>query len=255
MHTRESLTSDLHAIGISPNDTLHVHSSMKAIGEVLGGAEAMLDALIEYMRPGMLTFPTHTWKTIGSNGSPVFDPLKEPSCVGLLTNLFMKRSGVVRSLHPTHSMAALGEDAAHFIRCDDQGDSPCPQGGCYWMLQKRKAKILFLGTTLKTNTFLHGVEEWNNIPERLAESPVQLFVRLPGGREIPRLMREHRSPAGDVSQNYDKMEEVFLNSGIARKGMIGDAGSILCEAFGMAEVTNQFLRKNPQLFADNLPFH
>lgn len=31
-------------------------------------------------------------------------PDTEEACVGLLTNLFRKRPGVVRSLHPTHSM-------------------------------------------------------------------------------------------------------------------------------------------------------
>ena len=29
--------------------------------------------------------------------------------MGLLTNMFMKRPGVVRSLHPTHSIAAIGK--------------------------------------------------------------------------------------------------------------------------------------------------
>lgn len=61
MYTKTDLINCITAIGIKPNDTLLVHSSIKAIGEVEGGADTVLDAFIEYMKPGLLIFPTHTW--------------------------------------------------------------------------------------------------------------------------------------------------------------------------------------------------
>ena len=54
--------------------------------------------------------PTHTWKQINDEYN-VFDVLHEPSCVGILTNIFRQRPGVIRSWHPTHSVAAYGKDA------------------------------------------------------------------------------------------------------------------------------------------------
>lgn len=56
---------------------------------------------------------------------PVFDSKKEPSCVGILTNLFMKRAGVVRSLHPTHSMAGFGKNAAEYLAGEEYRNTPC----------------------------------------------------------------------------------------------------------------------------------
>jgi len=90
IYTNESLIRDLSAIGIMPDDTLLVHSSMKAIGEVEGGADTVLDAFAEHMEPGLLIFPTHTWNTIGSM-SFAYHPLTEISCVGILSNLYRIR--------------------------------------------------------------------------------------------------------------------------------------------------------------------
>ena len=49
MNTIISLQQDLAALGVKPQDTLLMHSSMKAIGPVEGGAEAVLDALTGYL--------------------------------------------------------------------------------------------------------------------------------------------------------------------------------------------------------------
>ena len=100
MYTKEQLKKQLENMGLTGNETILIHSSMKSIGEVAGEADTVLDAWIEYFGHGLLLLPTHTWKNINSN-SPVYNPKETPSCVGLLTNMFLKRDGVIRSLHPT----------------------------------------------------------------------------------------------------------------------------------------------------------
>ena len=103
-YTKYDLKEQLRSMGLTGNETILIHSSMKAIGEVDGGADTVLDVWMEYFEDGLLLLPTHTWKTVNAD-NPVYDPSVTPSCVGLLTNMFMKRDGVIRSLHPTHSMA------------------------------------------------------------------------------------------------------------------------------------------------------
>lgn len=252
MYTKTDLINCISAIGIKPVDTLLVHSSMKSIGEVVGGADTVLDAFIDYMKPGLLIFPTHTWAQMNDEYS-VFNPLTEPSCVGVLSNLFLKRSGVVRSWHPTHSVAALGSEAVSYVAGEEQWDTPCPRKGCWGRLYDRKAKILFLGCSLKSNTFLHGVEEWNHIPMRLADKYQYLTIVTPDGKQIDRPLYRHHNPYCDVSANYDKMEAPFIHAGIAKKGVIGDAVSVLCDVVGMAELTTSFLNRNPDLFGDSSP--
>ena len=122
MYTKEDLKEYLKAMGLTGKETILVHSSMKSIGEVEGRADTVLDAWIEYFGHGLLLLPTHTWKNINAD-SPVYNPKETPSCVGLLTNMFLKRDGVIRSLHPTHSMAGIGEKAAEYLAGDTDSSS------------------------------------------------------------------------------------------------------------------------------------
>ena len=252
MFTKKELMAHLAELGIQPEDTLLVHSSMKAIGQVEDGAEGVLDVLMAYLSPGLLILPTHTWQQINDTYN-LFDPLTEPACVGILPNLFMKRPGVMRSLHPTHSVAAFGRDAAAYTSGEEQWDTPCPRQGCWGKLIDRRAKILFLGCSLKRNTFLHGVEEWNEVPNRIASFYQHLKIRMPDGSLLDRPMRRHHAPGLEISDHYDKMEASFLARGIAVKGRFGKADCVLCDAAGMNQLTSSYLQINPDLFADDRP--
>ncbi|MBQ6715702.1 MAG: AAC(3) family N-acetyltransferase, partial [Clostridia bacterium] len=54
MYTKDILIRQLSEMNIDPRGTLLVHSSMKAIGKVEGGADTVIDALMEYMKDGLL---------------------------------------------------------------------------------------------------------------------------------------------------------------------------------------------------------
>ncbi|MFW6229630.1 MAG: AAC(3) family N-acetyltransferase [Halanaerobium sp.] len=251
MYTKKDLIKAFKDIGIDPEGTLLVHSSMKAVGEVEGRADTVIDAFMEYMQDGLLLFPTHSWSE-KNNKDNKFNPKTEDSCVGILTNIFRKREGVVRSLHPTHSLAAYGKDAEEFTAGEEKRKTPCPRNGCYGKLYDRNAQILFLGCTLKTNTFIHGVEEWNQIPNRLGDSPVEYQIVLKD-KVIDCPVYPHQAPVEDVSKNYDKLKEPLLSKNICVKGKIGDAVSYLCRAKKMADLTSKFLQKNQDLFLDDQP--
>lgn len=45
--TRRSMLADLRELGIVAGDTLIVHSSLSAIGWVVGGAQAVVEVLLE----------------------------------------------------------------------------------------------------------------------------------------------------------------------------------------------------------------
>jgi aminoglycoside 3-N-acetyltransferase len=248
LYTKDSLISDLKYSGINPRGTLLIHSSCKSVGECENRGDTILDALIEYMRGGLLVFPTHTWDVIPQKNN-VFDPVNTPSCVGILTNLFLKRDGVVRSLHPTHSVAALGEDAVDFIKGEEFTRSPCSRSGCYGKLYDRGAQILFLGCDLTKNTFLHGVEEWNNIPDRLTAEPLELYIKS-GDELIPCPLHGHQFRGGDISLNYIKAEKIFIERGAVVYCRIGSAHCVLCDAVKMADIIGECLKESPDLFSN-----
>lgn len=253
MYNYQSLYNDLKKMKLDPRGTLLVHSSMKSIGEVEGGAETVLDVLCDYMKDGLLVFPTHTWNTINEENR-VYDSRTASSCVGILTNLFLKRPGVLRSLHATHSVAALGRDAESYIAGEEQANTPCPKNGCWGRLYDRQATILFIGCRLNRNTFIHSVEEWMDIPDRISDWTLPLTILDREGKEYHIDMHRHCcSFSDDISQNYVKLEEPFATLEALYQTTLGDAACLVCNANRMGDLTAEFLQKDPALFADQTP--
>lgn len=250
MHTFNDLSEDLRNMGIQKTDVLTVHTSMKAIGAVRNGPDTVLDALTEAVRDGLLTLPAHTWASM-SPAHPVYDRRTEPACVGLLPNLFMKRPGVLRSYHPTHSVAAYGRQAEAFIRGEENRTTPCSREGCYGRLYDLDAKILLLGCGLNRNTYLHGVEEWFGITKRLTAETVPLQIRLDDGRLKPCAMHRHFKPNGiSVAEYYVKLEKPLRDAGILKAGKFGSAAAMVIKARPAAALFAAYLKQDRDAFLD-----
>ena len=253
IHDFDSLTEDFKNLGIKRDDNVLIHSSMKSIGEVEGGADIVLDVFIAYLADkGNIALPAHTWRQINLKGEhTVFDPEKEPSCVGILTEMFRKRKGVLRSLHPTHSIAITGKDKEYFVKDEHLIDTPCGRKGCWGKLLDMDFKIIFLGCGTKCNTYIHGVEEWRGVPGRLTEYYQQLKIVMPGGKIFDRPMRRHwdKNDRG-VSENYDKIQPYMEERGLVLKGKFGNADCIVEKAKDIYNVTAELLEKNIDFFGN-----
>lgn len=245
MYTKQDLTGQLREMGLSPSDAVMLHSSMKAIGDVDGGADTVIDAFAEYLRDGLFMTPAHTWAQM-SEAHSVFDPGTEPACVGIIPNLLLKRPGTVRSLHPTHSIAAVGHAAAEYVQGEENCTTPCTPGGCWDRLRKIHAKILLVGVTHIRNTYIHSIEEVLDVPERFTAEPLRLHIRMPDGSLRPVSMYRHYNQHTEhISESFDKLSEAYFYHGAARKTRLGDAACILCDADRLFDVTCKVLSHEP----------
>lgn len=251
MYTKNQLKDQLKNMGLAGNETILIHSSMKSIGEVEGGADTVLDALIEYFEDGLLLFPTHTWKNVNAD-NPMFDYRTTPSCVGLLTNMFMKREGVIRSLHPTHSMAGIGREAVVYLEGEENNNTPCTPGGCYDKLKECGGKILLIGVGHARNTYIHSVEEVLNVPNRLSDMPIHLKTVLRDGSVKDVYVRKHYNPdQPHISEDFVKLDQAFYDCNASIKTSFGDAECILCDAKRIFEVVRFVLAKEPECIVKN----
>lgn len=250
MYTKSQLKSCLQSMGLRPSDAVMVHSSMKSIGEVEGGADTVIDAFTEYFSEGLFMTPAHTWAQMSETHS-VFDPAAEPACVGIIPNLFLKRPGVVRSLHPTHSIAACGPSAAEYIRGEENCTTPCTPGGCWDRLRSIHAKILLIGVTHIRNTYIHSIEEVCGVPERFTAVPTLFHIKMPDGSLKPISMyRHYNQHTAHISESFDKLSAAYYETGAARKVSFGDAACILCDAQKLFQITSQVLAHEPNCLID-----
>jgi len=232
----------LSDIGINPKGTLKVHLSYKSIGDVDGRGDTVLDALCEYMKDGLLVMASHTWDNV-TKDNPVMDVLYTPTCVGKLTELFRHRPGVYRSLHPTHSVAALGVDAEDYISGEEYISTPCGKGGTYYKLWQRDAQVLLIGVNFNSNTYIHGLEEWDNATGTISDKKTDLYVINQQGQRLYTPQYRHCAPLG--SSTFCKLEPLAIMKNVLTLGYFGDATTRLMNAKPLRALVAGLLSDNP----------
>jgi len=242
MYTKQDLLSHLSDLNINPAGTLMVHISCHAVGEVEGRGDTILDALSDYMRPGLLVLPAHTWDNVGAH-NPVMDVLHTPTNVGVLTEIFRKRPGVIRSLHPTHSLAALGADAEAFLSGEERIQTPCGMGGAYYKLWERGAQILLIGVNFRRNTFIHGIEEWDGARGTISPELTDMYVINAEGNRLHTPQYRHCSRLG--SETFTKLEPDALRQGIMTLGRFGDATARVMRTKPLRTMVAALLKYDP----------
>jgi len=174
--TVSSLTSDLARLGRLDDGATIVHSSLSALGWAVGGAQAVVEALLASIgSTGTLVMPTQSgqlsdpadwsrppvpadWFDTIRAEMPAYDPDLTPTrSMGAVVECFRRLPGAVRSDHPTESFAAFGPLADEIVsghRFDDGFGESSPLATLYDL----DARILLLGVGHGNNTSLHLAE-------------------------------------------------------------------------------------------------
>ena len=240
MVKKQDIFNSLDAMGAPKDSVVLFHCSLRLIGEIEGGAKALLDAMIEYFTAegGLFCVPTHTWHNLGLD-VPTLDMNKAESCLGAFSLLASGDSRGVRSENPTHSMMVFGDRAraADFVRNDEFVDTPTSPDSCYGKLYERRGYVFLCGVSHNKNTYLHTVEEILGLPNRMDTEPVVLTVKRRSGELVERNIRLFKcSFTEDISFRFHKYETAFRHHGYISDGYIGDAPCQLCDAVGMKKV-------------------
>ncbi len=221
--TKEQLKKQIAEMGILSSDTVLIHTSMRAVGEVENGADGVIDAFIEYLSEGLFLVPTHTWDSVYAD-QPVYDVRSSVPCIGALPKAAAFRQDGVRSLHPTHSLWACGKGAEDFVRNEENALSPYPPNFAWDRLAEIKAKILLIGVGNDKNTFIHSIDEVANVPDRLAEKPFDVTIIDREGKTYIHPYHGHFcSRSDDVSRQFVNFEKPLTMLGAQTTGKLGNA--------------------------------
>ena len=241
----EQFVSDIRKLGIMPDDIVMVHSSLKSLGWVDGGAETVVRALIESLPQGTLLMPALSYESVLSQDSPKkFSVTNTPSCVGAIPEAFRKFPGVIRSVHPTHSVCAYGINAKEITSRHYMDRTPVGENSPFRLLAKYRSKILMLGCGLKPNTFMHGVEEAANLFYVLKDKLIKICVEDKDGNseEISCYMHNFKG----IIQRYDRVSECFD----VKSGKVLNADAFIIDANGLWDAAGKKLLNDPWFFVD-----
>lgn len=260
IHTKEEIKEQLAKMNLPQDKPVLVHSSLRLVGSVEGGAEGLLDAMIEYFtaKGGLLCIPTHTWKNFDKDITlDVSDP--ETSLGAFSTVALLDKRGI-RSENPSHSMAVFGDGkrVEEFVKDELTVDSGTHPNSCYGKIYRDGGYILLVGVAHNRNTYLHCVEEMIGMKNRLASVPNDVTVKTANGEIIKSKIRPHKTDfTPDVSLRFVKYETAFRYYGAIVDGFVGNAPTQACDARIMKEVMELIYKRgngeDPLLTEKSIP--
>lgn len=252
--TRASLVRDLRALGVESGMTLVVHSSLRSLGWVAGGAQAVVLALQEALGDdGTLVVPSHStqlsdpaewrhpplpdpaWVPVVRAETPAYDPYLTPTRkMGAIVDAFLLQRDVVRSPHPLYSFAARGRRAQQVAGRHDLSEGL--GNGPLERVYELDGSVLLLGVPHANNTSLHLAELRSGTRPRLrAGAP----VLVDGRREW--VAFDDFDGDSDV---FDELGADFArDTGAETVGAVGRATARLMRQRALVDYGSEWLRR------------
>ena len=241
---REQIAEALQTLDLEAGHIVFVHSSLSSIGYVEGGADAVVGAFFDLLgSTGTLVVPSFTFSH-GGKSNPVFDPIRDPSEMGRISEGVRTHPDARRSHHLLHSVAALGSHAEEITAV--HGPSAWAADGPFWKLYELDAYILMLGVPYLRCTFFHVIEQLVQVRYRQWRE-IEAKVRDSGGRERPLPMFGYSPKPGFVGNDFNKLGIILEERGLAQVGAVGNAVARRFRARDALEVGLAEYRKDPLL--------
>jgi len=224
-------------------------------GNFLTTAKIMVDNLLDLLGPaGTLLMPTNPqYQADDINYSKAeraamvlsYDPQRTPCAVGMANELFWRKKGVLRSLHPYNPLAATGPLAEDLLRDNLNPREPLPHGvdSAYYRFCLHNGLVVGLGVPLwHAITVIHVPEEIRD-----AEWPIKDFFENRGysiifnGEKEIYVVRQRRPEFGMFYCCNRKVHRDLVREGILHENKIG---GMIIDWARSREVFDYFMARN-----------
>lgn len=253
---KKDFIKEFEKIGLKRADTVMVHTSLKSMGYVCGGAQTVIEALIETVgEEGTIMMPTQSWKNLDPldgvhwecekkdwqmirDNWPAYDKNLTPTnTMGAVAEMFRQWPGSLRSDHPARSVCAWGKNAKYLTRNHDLSDifgDKSPIGRLYDL----DAKVLLLGVGYDKNTSLHLADVRARYPGK--HDCVEYSAVMENGK---RVWKKYTTLFVD-GEDFEAIGTDFEKEGDVAKGQIGNAVIRLMKQRELVDYAVSWMEKN-----------
>ena len=170
---KQDILAALKKVGVGKDQTIMVHTSLGSLGFVCGGAQTVIEALLESVGvDGTIMMPTQSWKNLDPTTGVHWEEPEEwwqiirenwpaynkditpTNTMGAVAEMFRKWPGTLRSNHPARSVAANGKYADYLTKDHDLSNI-FGDGSPIGKLYELDGYVLLIGVGYDKNTSLH----------------------------------------------------------------------------------------------------
>lgn len=220
MVSYQDLLTGFQQIPLTPSRVIMVHSSYKSLGKVDGGAEAVINALVEWVGPeGTVLFPNFNFQSWTENH--YFDVVETPSKMGIVGELARLRPGSIRSPHPIYSFAVIGSQEGAFKRCNDE--EAYGPNSAFALFHRLNGMIVSIGLHWNsTFSMTHYIEYNNGCNYRRLKRFSGIYVGYSGVPELTTYSMFVRKDDQVITDIVPALDEL-LADGIIKAVQVGEA--------------------------------
>lgn len=222
------LLQALRELGIGAGDSVMLHSGFGGAHGYRGTIEQLTDVFLAAVGPAghllMVSLPYRSSSLQYLQQGRRFDVRRTPSMMGLVSEYFRRRPGVLRSLHPTHPVLVLGPEAQRIVAGHEDRLHPCGPGTPFERLAERDGVVAFFDVPFATFTFFHHLEHL--VHEHL---PFPLYTDEPF--VVPVLDQDGRTrtvttyvfaPEAIRRRRFERLEQALRQRGLIRGRRVGN---------------------------------
>jgi aminoglycoside 3-N-acetyltransferase len=255
--SKSDLVDTFRSLGIRPGDIVMMHCSLSRLGHIDGGAHTVIEAITEILgADGTLMVPTlsfggdmYTHFEHYDNADP-FDTNRTPSRMGRISETVRTMPGAARSVHPSHSVAALGPMAEYLTKDHHQSSRAFGINSPYYRICEKGGKFMLFGVDFKSFTAIHVIED--------IVDDFPFPVHMPGTYEMDVIMPDgSRRTLPFVAHNPEmvhirdgnSMEPYFFQYGILRDIKLGDGRIMVIDGGRLLPVMQKLLDRGITMYA------
>lgn len=253
---KQDILSALSEVGVYNGQTVMVHTSLSSLGFVCGGAQVMIEALLEAVgTEGTIMMPTQSWKNldpatgvhweepeswwpmIRENWPAYNKDITPTNTMGAVAEMFRKWPGTLRSDHPARSVAAWGKQDEYLTSAHDLsnifGDGS-PIGKLYAL----DGLVLLIGVGYDKNTSLHLADVRANYPGK--HNSTEYSAVLEDGK---RVWKQYETLYVD-GEDFNEIGAAFENTCSVRKAALGNGTIALMKQRELVDFAVTWIEQN-----------
>lgn len=253
---KQDILSALQKVGVKPGQAIMVHTSLSSLGFVCGGAQPVIEALLESVGPqGTIMMPTQTWKNLDPTTGVHWE---EPECwwqiirdnwpayhkditptntMGAVAEMFRKWPGTLRSDHPARSVAANGKHAEYLTENHDLSNI-FGDGSPIGKLYELDGYVLLIGVGYDKNTSLHLADVRADYPGK--HNCTEYSAIMENGQ---RVWKAYDTLFVD-GEDFDAIGEAFEKECPVQKATLGNATITLIQQRTLVDFAVKWIEEN-----------
>ena len=254
--TKDGFLRAFQSLGLEKGHILMVHTSLSGFGYVCGGAQTVIEALLETVgEEGTVMMPTQSWKNLDPEDGvhwdieeeywqiirdqwPAYDKRITPTnTMGSVSEMFRSWPGTVRSDHPARSVAAWGKYAEYLVSGHDLSNI-FGDGSPIGKLYELNGDVLLLGVGYEKNTSLHLADARATYPGK--HNCVEHSAIIENGE---RVWKAYETLFVD-GEDFEQIGAAFEQACNVRHGMLGNAELRLMKQRQLVDFATDWIQHN-----------